>query len=110
MPMHRLGLLFILISACATPAPDSRPASPAPDSVAPGTGLSVGGDLPRTGSLTQGQLASLGSESCTWAGRGAPRRFTGVPVETVLAHFGFAAGAGGPATPAADKHPGWKRV
>jgi DMSO/TMAO reductase YedYZ molybdopterin-dependent catalytic subunit len=76
-------------------------AAPAPA----GPLLQVTGAVPKPGTLTLAELESLKPVQATWESRGQKHVVTGVPVERILAHFGFTAGPMGP-----DKRPGWRQV
>ena len=70
--------------------------------------LQVAGDLPKTGALTQAELAKLGPVTATWSDHGAEHTVVGVPLDKVLAHFGFDRGPMGPDVPKREKRSGWK--
>jgi DMSO/TMAO reductase YedYZ molybdopterin-dependent catalytic subunit len=93
----RLGLLLALLSGLAG-AVDTTPT------------LRVGGELPKTGSLTQGELERLGAVSVPWTNHGQTHQITGVRLDKVLVHFGFTPGAMGKDVSARDKVKGYREV
>lgn len=98
--MRHLLLSLALLSSPALAEPTTAPKADAPAAA----GLRVGGDLPKTGALTVAELKQLGEVQATWQGKA----ITGVPVEAVLARFGFTPGVMGHDVPKAEKRSGWK--
>ncbi len=70
----------------------------------------VSGDLPRTGVLAQKDLEALGATSVEWVDHGETHRVTGVPLDKVLAAFGFAPGPRGKQVSVVEKRAGWRKV
>lgn len=68
------------------------------------------GDLPKTGKLTVAQLEALGPVTADWAMHGEKHTVFGVPLDKVLAGFGFTAGPMGKDVPKAQKRSGWKKA
>jgi hypothetical protein len=83
--------------------------TPTPNPAATST-LQIAGDLPRTGTLTQKELEQLGPTTAHWKEHGADHDVVGVPLDKVLAHFGFEPGPMGKDTPKSEKRRGWKMV
>ena len=94
------GLLLLLASLTLSPA----------QAVEPPAVLVVTGALPRTGALGQKDLEALGASAVEWVEHGKRHRVTGVPIEKVLAAFGFAPGPRGKEVPVAEKRAGWRKV
>jgi DMSO/TMAO reductase YedYZ molybdopterin-dependent catalytic subunit len=72
--------------------------------------LRVGGELPKTGSLTQGELEKLGAVSVPWTNHGQTHQIVGVRLDKVLLHFGFTPGPMGKDVSMKDKVKGYREV
>jgi hypothetical protein len=70
----------------------------------------VGGELPKTGSLTQGELERLGAVTVPWTNHGQTHQITGVRLDKVLVHFGFTPGPMGKDVAIKDKVKGYREV
>lgn len=68
--------------------------------------LQLSGDLPRTGSLSLAELQKLGTVDTVWS----KHKVTGVPLDKVLAAFGFTPGEMGKDVPKAEKRRGYRKV
>jgi len=76
----------------------------------PAAVLKVTGDLPSSGSLSAADLAAMAPVSVEWKDRTGSRHLRAVPLDRVLARFGFTPGPMGKDVPIADKRAGWKKV
>lgn len=72
--------------------------------------ISIAGDLPRTGHLSQEDLEKLGPVDIEFTLKEGTHTFRGVPVDKVLEHFGFDKGPETPETPPREKRTGWRKV
>jgi len=70
----------------------------------------VSADLPRSGTLTQRDLEALGATTVEWVDHRETHRVTGVPLDKVLAAFGFTPGPRGKQVPVAEMRAGWRKV
>ena len=70
--------------------------------------VKVVGALPRTGAIDQAALEKLGPTTVKWKEHGAEHTVTGVPLDKVIASFGFEPGPMGKDTPKSEKRKGWK--
>lgn len=103
----RVGsVLAAVLLACAC----ASKARPVPLESSPGDGLVVRGALPRTGSLSRAELASIANVEGRFGRPGSEHTFRGAPLDAVLTHMGFARGSMDPSLSKADKAPGWKLV
>ena len=94
------GLLFLVALLPASPV----------QAVEPPSAVAVSGALPRTGALGRKELEALGASTVEWVEHGERHRVTGVPLEKVLAAFGFTPGPRGKQVPVAEKRAGWRKV
>ena len=112
-PKLAVALLLALLGGCgpAAPAPVS-PAAPIAPATRPADRdhVVVTGDLPTTGSLGIGDLATLPAEEFAWEHDGVTKTMRGVPMEAVLRKFGWAVGPGGREAGPADRRTGWRRA
>lgn len=75
---------------------------------APGT-LQVTGALLRTGTLSLKDLEAMGPQKARWSAHaGEAREVYGVPLDKILARFGFEPGSMGKDVAVPDKRKGWK--
>lgn len=88
------------LAAAEPPAAAQPPAQPAP--------LVVSGDLPRGGAVTLAELQALAPVTARWTYHGQSHSVVGVPLEKVLARFGYEPGPTGKALRPRDKRPGYK--
>lgn len=95
------GLSFLVLLVCALCSAQVE--------VNPGS-LTVAGELPRTGELTQADLENLNPAEVEFTLKDGTHRFRGVPLDRVLEHFGFDKGPDTPETPPVVKRYGWKKV
>ena len=72
--------------------------------------LEVRGDLPKPGPLRLTELTAMTPATFTWVAHGQSHTVLGVPLATVLRHFGWEPGVMGKTIPAAEKRVGYKRV
>ena len=70
--------------------------------------VKIVGALPHTGAVDQAALEKLGATTAKWKEHGAEHTVTGVPLDKVLASFGFEPGPMGMDVPKAEKRRGWK--
>jgi len=78
---------------------------------APAGALTVTGDLPSSGSLSIAELGGMAPVSVEWTDHGGDvRHFRAVPLDRVLARFGFTSGPMGKDVPILDKRAGWKKA
>lgn len=73
------------------------------------TSVTLTGDLKTTGAITLAQLEKLEPEAITWNHKGT-RTFRGVPLERVIAAYGFEPGAMSADVPKREKRAGWKFI
>lgn len=66
--------------------------------------------LPKAGAIDVVLLESLGPVEFAWSDKGTPRTVTGVPLASVLKHFGFDAGRHGPEVPVGEKFQGYRKI
>jgi hypothetical protein len=72
--------------------------------------IDVSGALPRSASLGQAELSALGATTGTWTLHGTRHQVTGVRLDKVLTHLGFAPGPMGKDVPVAEKRAGFRKV
>src|SRR5215467_14192519 len=76
----------------------------------PAAALKVTGDLPSSGSLSIPDLAAMAPVTVEWKDRSGSRHLRAVPLDRVLARFGFTSGPMNRDTPTPEKRAGWKKV
>lgn len=84
----------------------AAPATAAPAAVA----LQVAGALPKTGAVSLADLEAMRPVTLPWSHHGEKHEVYGVPLDRLLAHFGFEPGVMGKDTPPAEKRKGWRLV
>jgi hypothetical protein len=72
--------------------------------------ISVSGEIPKSGTLTQSDLEKLGPVTVTWKLEKNKHKVTGVPLDVLLKHLGFDAGPMSHDTPKAEKRSGYRKV
>ena len=72
--------------------------------------IEVRGDLPKPGPLRLAELEALAPATFTWTAHGQSHTVLGVPLATVLRHFGWEPGVMSKTLAPAEKRVGYKRV